>query len=268
MRVMKSGDRGDDVRQLQQRLSQLGFLTGSFDGQYGPNTRSAVASFQRRNGLPVDGVAGLSTLRALGLISRDDFAAAASVIPRVTVDKVARMFPGTPVQNIETYLPFVLRALELADLSDKDMVVMALATIRVETGNFQPISELPSQYNTAPPGPDFNLYDRRADLGNQGPPDGERYRGRGFIQLTGKDNYRRYGQKIGLGDDLLNNPELANTPQIAAQLMAAFLKDRELQIREAIAQNRLDRARRTVNGGLIGLSVFEKAFRTGVSAIN
>ena len=267
MRVLKTGDKGDDVRQMQQRLSELGFLTGSFDGQFGANTRSAVSAFQRNRGLLVDGIAGLATLRALDLISFDDFVVSVSVLPSVTVDKVAIMFPGAPRQNIEMYLPFVLKALENVELIDREMVLMALATIRAETGSFAPISELPSKLNTAPPGPDFNLYDRRTDLGNQGPPDGERYRGRGFIQLTGKDNYRRYGQKVGLGDDLVNNPDIANSTQIAAQLMAAFLKDKEYQIREALSQNRLDKARRAINGGLNGLAAFEKAYRAGAAVI-
>jgi len=147
------------------------------------------------------------------------------------------------------------------------MVLMALATIRAETAGFLPISEMVSKYNTSPGGQPFDLYDYRSDLGNQGPPDGERYRGRGFIQLTGKDNYRRYGQKIGVGEMLVDNPELANSPQIAAQILSSFLKDKELKIREALQDNRLDTARRQVNGGTYGLADFTKAYRTGETLV-
>src|SRR5688572_8589205 len=60
--------RGDDVRELQHRLNQLGFDAGAEDGIFGPLARAAVEEFQRNTGLPVDGVAGpltISTLRRL-----------------------------------------------------------------------------------------------------------------------------------------------------------------------------------------------------------
>ena len=50
------------------------------------------------------------------------------------------------------------------------------------------------------------------------------YRGRGIIQLTGEDNYRAMGDKLGI--DLLSNPELANDPEIAAQIAAQYMEDR------------------------------------------
>lgn len=64
------------------------------------------------------------------------------------------------------------------------------------------------------------LYGNRADLGNTSPGDGYKYRGRGFIQLTGKDAYKRVGDVIGI--DLVNNPELANDPTVAAKIIPAF----------------------------------------------
>ena len=53
-------------------------------------------------------------------------------------------------------------------------------------------------------------------LGNKLPGDGEKYHGRGYIQLTGRDNYKMAGQALGL--DLLNHPELAAKPEIAAKI--------------------------------------------------
>ncbi len=55
--------------------------------------------------------------------------------------------------------------------------------------------------------------------------EGYKYRGRGFIQLSGKDNYKAIGAMIG--QDLVGNPDLANDPIIAAQITAAYFKQRE-----------------------------------------
>jgi X-X-X-Leu-X-X-Gly heptad repeat protein len=55
--------------------------------------------------------------------------------------------------------------------------------------------------------------------------EGYKYRGRGFIQLSNKDNYEMFGKIIG--EDLVNNPDLANDPVIASKIMAAYFKQRE-----------------------------------------
>lgn len=59
-------------------------------------------------------------------------------------------------------------------------------------------------------------------MGNTAPGDGYKYRGRGFIQITGKENYDKIGKSIGV--DLVNNPDLANDPEIAAKIIPAFFK--------------------------------------------
>jgi predicted chitinase len=59
-------------------------------------------------------------------------------------------------------------------------------------------------------------------MGNTEPGDGYKYRGRGFIQITGKDMYNRVGKLIGV--DLVNNPDLANQPETAAKIIPAFFK--------------------------------------------
>jgi len=259
MQTLRNGDKGDAVRALQEALIQAGFSPGAADGDFGPGTEAALRSFQRRQGLADDGIAGPLTITALGL----DDAPPHEVIPGVTVDKVCAMFPATPRHNIETHLPTVLESLVAATLADKPMVLMALATIRAETEGFLPISEGRSRYNTSPDGRPFDLYDQRADLGNSAAGDGERYRGRGFIQLTGKANYRQHSRAIGLGEQLLANPELANDPHIAAQLLASFIKAKEPQIRAALADNDLRAARRLVNGGSHGLDRFSDCFNLG-----
>src|SRR5580698_10357546 len=189
------------------------------------------------------------------------------LISDITVDLATRMIPFAPRANIESNLPFVLNALVGPELADKTMILMALATICAETGSFLPISEGQSHFNTSPGGHPFDLYDSRADLGNQGPPDGELFKGRGFIQLTGRANYALHGNAIGLGHQLVTNPDLANHPDIAARLLASFLKTNEQKIRAALAVDDLRKARRLVNGGSNGLDAFEAAYRTGLPLV-
>ena len=190
-----------------------------------------------------------------------------SLIPDITVEMAARMLPYAPRANVERNLPFVLNALLGPQLADKPMVLMALATIRAETGLFLPISEGQSRYNTSPGGLPFDLYDSRADLGNLGRPDGERFKGRGFIQLTGRSNYALHGAAIGLGRQLIDDPDLANNPGIAARLLASFLKQHEEKIRAALTAGDLSEARRLVNGGSNGLEEFEAAYQTGLEIL-
>jgi len=63
--VMRPGDEGEQVLELQQALVQLGYEPGEPDGNYGPATVEAVRSFQTAAGLPADGIAGPTTLSAI-----------------------------------------------------------------------------------------------------------------------------------------------------------------------------------------------------------
>lgn len=67
-------------------------------------------------------------------------------------------------------------------------------------------------------------YEGRKDLGNTQRGDGKRYKGRGFIQLTGRSNYRKYGEQLGV--DLENNPSKASDPTIAAKVAIAYWRTR------------------------------------------
>ena len=260
MATFKTGSTGPEVRELQQKLKAAGFDPGLIDGEYGNGTGAAVFAFQKSEGLLADGVAGPRTLAALNLAKPAEIP---SAIPGVTVAVVSHMFPHTPIGNIKANLPPVLESLVAADLIETPLVLAALATIRAETEGFEPIAEGRSRFNSSPNGHPFDLYDNRKDLGNQGPPDGERFRGRGYIQLTGRFNYGKYGEIIGLGDQLSKNPERASDPHIAARLLAAFLKDKEVPLREALQEQDLKAARRLVNGGSHGLDRFSEAYTIG-----
>jgi hypothetical protein len=185
--------------------------------------------------------------------------AASNILDLCTPEMVGRMFPSTPRANIEANLPFVVAGLRARSLTDRPMALMAFATIRAETEGFVPIPEGVSQFNTrrSP----FDRYEGRADLGNNEPGDGPRFKGRGYVQLTGRDNYTRIGAQTG--SNLVLNPELANDPTVAGLILAQFLKNKEARIRRVLDDRNLELARKLVNGGSHGLSRFVDAFERG-----
>ena len=226
-----------------------------------------VRRLQRAAGLKPDGWAGARTEAALSdLLAAAGKAAIPAGIDRFTVDLVAAMFPATtPRANIAAHLPLVLEALRADGLTSDAMVLMALATIRAETESFAPIDEGVSRYNTDPGGKPFGRYDHRADLGNAGPGDGAAYRGRGFVQLTGRANYAAAGKRLGL--DLVAHPELASQPDVSARILADYLRERRQPIEAALADRDFRLARRLVNGGSHGLDRFRGTYLSGESLI-
>jgi len=99
-------------------------------------------------------------------------------------------------------------------------------------------------------------YEGRTDLGNTQPGDGVRYKGRGYIQITGRYNYRSYGGYIG--QDLEGNPTLAEQPAIAAKVALQYWN----RIVKPKVSNFADTRSVTIliNGGTNGLSDRESKF--------
>lgn len=151
--------------------------------------------------------------------------------------------------TVSQYWPVIVAALEAEGIDTPAVEQAAAGTIAAETPDFVPVTEMgPVSY--------FGKYEPGTTLGkrlgNTQPGDGYRYRGRGFIQLTGRANYRAYGQRVGV--DLENNPDLALEPSTAARVLAAYFHDRGV----ADAANAGDWAavRKLVNGGLNGWDTF------------
>lgn len=109
---------------------------------------------------------------------------------------------------------------------------------------------------------DFKKYDPKVNprmakiLGNTKPGDGARYHGRGYIQLTGRDNYARAGKSLGY--DLVNKPEMVEEPEVAAKVAVWFWKN---HVRPKVT-NFHDTAQVTkpINSGLHGLDKRERTF--------
>ena len=93
-----------------------------------------------------------------------------------------------------------------------------------ETGDWQHMVEQPPQGARNPQRYFARKYEGKRILGNVKRGDGYRFRGRGYIQLTGRDNYTRVGRALGI--DLVNHPELAADPATAARIAVYFWKKR------------------------------------------
>lgn len=120
-----------------------------------------------------------------------------------------------------------------------------LAQVLHESGNFRFMAEIWG------PTPAQQGYEGRADLGNNQPGDGFRFRGRGAIQLTGRKNYAAAGQTLDL--DLLNNPDQASSMACAFRIAGWYWKGRGLnELADAGTQQAFDQITRRINGGLNG----------------
>lgn len=227
-----------------------------------------LSEFHTRRGMVADGVAGPFTWSLLERRDKDGILGPQKTgtwLACLPPERLVKMFPYTQPKNLQIHAPYVFAALDAAGYGPRTakgraMCSMALATIRAETEGFVPISEGVSRFNTAPGGQPFALYDRR--LGNTKKGEGERYKGRGFVQLTGKNNYTELGSHIGV--PLQDLPYLANQPEVAAVLLVAYLQRKEAAILAALQQEGETgwaAARKLVNGGTHGLDRFTSALR-------
>ena len=248
LHLTKPPTKGPAVRNLQKRLTALGFDTGGIDGEFGKQTDTAVRAFQKAKGLDVDGVAGAGTMAALkGGRSPGKKDSSGGAQPTGTLDhaRIAAVI-GCPVKTIRANWPPLLEALSEHGIDSVPCQIATLATVGTEVGSFAPINEYggPAYFK--------KMYEGRKDLGNVRAGDGVRYHGRGYIQLTGRANYRTYGEKLGV--PLEKKPDLALRPDIAAKILAAYVNDHG--IAKLAAGGDWQGVRRAVNGGLNGWDRF------------
>jgi len=153
---------------------------------------------------------------------------------------------GCPAANVARFWPDIQASCLENGLTDRASIIAVLATIATEVGSFEPINEFGGDaYFT-------KNYEGRKDLGNLEPGDGVRFHGRGFIQVTGRSNYRGYGQKLGVA--LEQQPELALEPQVATRILGCYFKDHG--IGDVARSGDWKGVRRKVNGGLNGWERF------------
>ena len=114
-----------------------------------------------------------------------------------------------------------------------------LAQLAHESGNFHYMEEIASGA----------AYEGRKDLGNTQAGDGKRFKGRGPIQLTGRANYRRYGQQLGI--DFESNPEIVALPSVGLLVACKFWSDNGLN--ELADKDDVLSITKRINGGTNGL---------------
>ena len=159
-----------------------------------------------------------------------------------TVAKVVGCDPNV----VRIALPKIIKALGDQGILSDDVLIGVIATVVTEC-SFKPIEEIGNDAY-------FSKYDGRKDLGNIHPGDGLRFKGRGFIQLTGRHNYEYYGRALGF--DLVGHPELALQYGVGSEVLALYFKERHID--KLCEKHEWQLVRKAVNGGLNGYDRFIK----------
>ena len=127
---------------------------------------------------------------------------------------------GATAKDAERVLPFIADAMEEFDINTPERKAAFLAQIGHESGHLHYLKEIWGPTDVQ------RRYEGRADLGNTEAGDGSRFRGRGYLQTTGRANYRRTGEALGV--DLEESPELLEHPELAIRSAAWFWKEHGL----------------------------------------
>jgi putative chitinase len=239
MPVLKQGSTGPEVTALQIQLKTLGFDPKGTDGNFGPGTKAALIAFQKSKGLQPDGAAGPLTMVALGLsvagtnTTQPSSATTNATATPVTSDVVLNA-PGLNLAGLTGHLPTAVIAQipeTAAKFGIKSNLRLAhfLAQCALESNRFKATVEnlnysgqrllkvFPKYFRGVDPAGYANnsvkignrVYANRMGNGDEASGDGYRFRGRGYIQLTGKNNYTSFSKFIG--EDCVANPDLVAT---------------------------------------------------------
>jgi putative chitinase len=275
MPVLEQGSSGPAVKDLQQKLMDLGFDPKGVDGVFGPGTTAAVMAFQQSKGLQVDGVAGPATMAALQSAEggNDDDPGGGDVTntkpaPAVALDLsgLTGKVPANVIAQIpDTAAEFGINTkLRLAHFLAQCALESVNFTATVENLNysarripqvfgkyFKGVNVAPYAHNPQKLG--SRVYANRMGNGNEASGDGFKYRGRGYIQLTGKNNYSSFSKFIG--EDCVANPDLVATTYPLASAAFYFTSNNIWAICDQGADvATVTKVTKAVNGGTTGLA--------------
>jgi putative chitinase len=126
----------------------------------------------------------------------------------LTLEALDKIMPDAG-ERCALFYPFLVRYMPVYRIEGRLRETAFLATIAEESGELQYTREIWG------PTPAQKTYEGRVDLGNTEPGDGRRFKGRGLISITGRDNYRKASQALGV--DYVTNPELMQYPEEATR---------------------------------------------------
>lgn len=265
--ILKKGSKGEEVKQLQTKLGLAA------DGVFGPGTEKQLKAWQTKNGLTADGIAGPATLAKLGVTTQEtpskEVIKEDVIIPKggpIELSKLKGHVPDAVIAQIPTVM-------EKFQINTPLRLAHFLAQCGHESGNFRAVQEnlnysadglkrifpkyfpgnLAESYARNPEKIASKVYGGRMGNGDESTKEGFKFRGRGYIQLTGKANYTAFAKSIG--EDTVANPDLVATKYPLASAAWFFSKNGL----NAIADKGADSATVTavtkrVNGGTIGLA--------------
>lgn len=268
--VLKLGSTGDDVVKLQKKLGVDPI------GKFGPKTEAAVKQWQTQNGLTPDGVVGEGTWKKM--FGED----AAPVV--ITEPAPIANVGGLKLEKLKGHIPDNVIA-QIPDTASKFGIdtplklAHFLAQCGHESGGFKvtqenlnysakglmgifkkyfPTQALAEQYQRKPEAIASKVYGGRMGNGAEATKEGYKFRGRGYIQLTGKDNYTAFGKAIN--EDIVNNPDLVASkyPLLSA---AWFFSKNCLKKCVDASDATVTSVTKCVNGGTIGLPDRMKHFK-------
>ena len=160
----------------------------------------------------------------------------------LTPEALARAMPGLSMTGAREYAPLLAQAMREAHITTQPRAAAFLAQIGHESVSLRFNHEIWGNTRAQ------RGYEGRRDLGNTHSGDGYRYRGRGFLQITGRANYSHYGQLLHM--DLVGNPDMAARADVAARIAALYWQHHGLN--ELADRGDYERITRRINGGLNG----------------
>jgi putative chitinase len=265
--ILKKGSKGEEVKKLQAKLGLAA------DGIFGAGTESKLKEWQKKNGLSADGIAGPATLTKLGVVGE-------TTAPKQVVKEDVVIPKGGPIDlsrlkghvpdAVITQIPTVM---EKFQINTPLRLAHFLAQCGHESGNFKAVQEnlnysadglkkifpkyfpgnLSESYARNPEKIASKVYGGRMGNGDESTKEGFKFRGRGYIQLTGKSNYTAFAKSIG--EDTISNPDLVATKYPLASAAWFFSKNGLNSIADKGADSATVTAvTKRVNGGTIGLA--------------
>ena len=270
--ILKIGSQGEDVKKLQAKLG----LTA--DGIFGNGTAAKVKEWQSANGLTADGIVGDGTWSKM-------FGATEQPAQVIKEDVVIQPSSEFKLQNLKGHIPDAVIA-QIPDTAKKFNITNPLrlahflAQCGHESGGFKAVQEnlnysadglkkifpkyfpgnLAEGYARNPEKIASKVYGGRMGNGDESTGEGFKFRGRGYIQLTGKQNYTNFAKFIG--EDTVSNPDLVATKYPLASAAFFFDSNKLWSICDKGADDATVTAvTKRVNGGTIGLPDRIKHFK-------